>query len=106
MRRAFVIGNVAIDEVFRMDRLPQSGESVLGGMRHVGLGGKGANQAIALARAGVDTMLVAAVGIDAHAELLRRRLATEPVYAALIERSTLSTARSIVLADGPESVPL
>lgn len=97
-RHAFVFGNAAIDEVFRVDALPTAGESVLGRAGHVGLGGKGTNQAVALARTGVPTKLVAAVGADVQGRAIREALAAEPVGLALVERPDLASDRSIIFA--------
>jgi ribokinase len=105
MRRAFVFGNAAIDEVFRVPTLPSAGESVLGRVRHAGLGGKGANQAIALSRTGVPTHLVAAIGTDWHAAAIRDALACESVDAVLIARDATASDRSIICAqDNGENV--
>lgn len=98
MRRAFVFGNAAMDEVFLVSDLPASGESVLGRAGHVGLGGKGANQAIALARTGVPTTFVAVVGKDWHGDAIREVISREPLERLLIERPDISSDRSIVFA--------
>ncbi|MGB3408119.1 MAG: PfkB family carbohydrate kinase [Jannaschia sp.] len=62
--KVFVVGNIALDQTLAVDRIPFEGESVFG--RHVSsdLGGKGTNQAIVLARCGVETVLVAGLGTD------------------------------------------
>ena len=98
VRRAFVFGNAAIDEVFQVRTLPAPGESVLGRARHLGLGGKGANQAVALARTGVPTSLVAAVGRDWHGDAIRKALSEEPLEQRLVERADLPSDRSIIFA--------
>lgn len=98
MRRAFVFGNVAIDEVFKVRALPQAGASVLGQTVDCGLGGKGANQAIAIARTGLPTTLIAAVGTDWHGQLISEALSQEPVQCELIERHNLPTDRSVIFA--------
>lgn len=97
-RRAFVFGNAAIDEVFLVRALPAPGESVLSRAGRVSLGGKGANQAIAVARTGVPTCFVGVVGSDWQGEAVRAVLAAEPVDARLILRDGLSTDRSVILA--------
>ncbi|WGH79600.1 ribokinase [Jannaschia ovalis] len=97
-RRALVFGNAAIDEVFQVRDLPAAGESVLGRAGHTGLGGKGTNQAIALARTGVPTRLVAAVGTDWHGRAIRDALGHEPVEPALVDRPDIPSDRSIIFA--------
>ncbi len=59
-----VVGSVNVDLVVTLDRLPRRGETVSGGTLARHGGGKGGNQAIAAARAGARTALVAAVGAD------------------------------------------
>lgn len=97
--RAYVVGNVAMDETFEVDALPQEGESILGTQRSSELGGKGANQAIVLARCGVPVTFIAGVGDDAQAEKLRARLIQEPLDARFVTLSGLATDLSIVMAD-------
>jgi ribokinase len=60
-----VVGSVNVDFVVVAPRLPAPGETVVGaGMQTYG-GGKGANAAVAAARAGAEVHLIAAVGADA-----------------------------------------
>jgi ribokinase len=63
--RVVVLGSVNVDLVVRGQRLPQPGETVLGGEFYQAAGGKGANQAVAAARAARDPVtFLAAVGDD------------------------------------------
>ena len=64
MARAVVVGSSNTDMVVRSPRLPEPGETVLGGDFLMAAGGKGANQAVAARRAGAEVALVAAVGED------------------------------------------
>ena len=70
--RVCVVGSINIDLVVVADRLPRPGETVLGGRLSVHDGGKGANQAVAAARAGAMVSIIGAVGHDEHG---RRALA-------------------------------
>lgn len=64
----FVAGSANLDFVVRAPHIPQPGETVLGREFKTFPGGKGANQAVACARAGgVSTHLLAALGTDAYA---------------------------------------
>ena len=63
--RIVVVGSANTDLVMRVRYLPRPGETVLGGTFASVLGGKGANQAVAAARAGAHTTFVAKVGTDA-----------------------------------------
>lgn len=77
--RVCVLGSVNLDTVFNVDALPRPGETVLAASSHSSPGGKGANQAVAAARAGAAVQFVGAVGDDAAAERLRAHLASNAV---------------------------
>lgn len=57
-------GSVNIDHFHRLSHLPAPGETLATLDYRVGLGGKGANQAVAAARAGAEVRLIGAVGAD------------------------------------------
>ncbi len=59
-----VVGSSNTDMILKTDRLPKPGETVIGGEFSTAAGGKGANQAVAAARAGGEVSLVARVGSD------------------------------------------
>src|SRR3954454_18026965 len=59
-----VVGSVNVDLVVTLDRLPAAGETVIGGRFARHGGGKGANQAVAAARAGARVRFGCAVGDD------------------------------------------
>ena len=63
-----VVGSSNIDMVIKTDRIPQGGETVLGGEFVMVPGGKGANQAVCAAKLGADVKLVARVGDDVFGE--------------------------------------
>jgi ribokinase len=60
--RVIVVGSINVDLVLRVPRLPGPGETVTGGTFARHHGGKGANQAVAAARAGAAVFAVGAVG--------------------------------------------
>ncbi len=62
--RIVVIGSSNTDLVVKTRQLPRPGETLIGGAFLRAAGGKGANQAVAAARAGADVTLVARVGPD------------------------------------------
>jgi ribokinase len=64
-----VIGSSNTDLIVRTRRIPAPGETVLGGEFVRAAGGKGANQAVAAARAGGAVTFVARVGRDANGEM-------------------------------------
>jgi len=62
--RMLVIGSINIDLVAEAERIPKPGETVMGSGFHRHFGGKGANQAVAAAKAGAQVRLLGAVGSD------------------------------------------
>jgi ribokinase len=81
--RLTVLGSINMDLVVRTPRLPAPGETVLGSAFASSQGGKGANQAIAAARAGADVTMIGAIGTDAFGAELSAALRNQGV---LLER--------------------
>jgi ribokinase len=79
-----VCGSINVDLVVRVDRLPTEGETIAGGTYAEHGGGKGANQAVAAARAGVRSTLAGAVGDDEHGRGALRDLRVDGVDVAAV----------------------
>lgn len=80
-----VAGSANIDFVTNVERIPAPGETVLGEAYRLVPGGKGANQAVACARAGGQVTFVGALGADPFAPLLRESLTGSGVTDATVE---------------------
>jgi len=65
-RKIVVIGSSNVDLLMKMDHLPEKGETVTDAEFFQVYGGKGANQAVAAARAGGNVAFVNSVGEDAY----------------------------------------
>lgn len=104
--RAFVIGNIALDETYSIAALPEAGASIFGEQASRSLGGKGCNQAIVLSRCGVETTLVAAVGSDERAIAIEKALTRERLTPKLISVDSPTSDISIILTtpDGENSI--
>jgi ribokinase len=104
--RALVIGNVAIDEIMSVPAMPEAGASIFGRQQSTDLGGKGANQAIVLGRAGLNTTLIAAVGSDLRAAMIRQSLSLEPINTCLIECADKASDVSMIFTtpDGENAI--
>ncbi|MFF1638598.1 ribokinase [Streptomyces sp. NPDC058246] len=74
MTHIAVLGSTNMDLVAYVAKAPQRGETVTGREFRTIPGGKGANQAVAAARAGADVSLIGAVGADAFGSQLRSTL--------------------------------
>jgi len=68
MSKIFVIGSSNTDMIIQLDRLPVPGETIIGGKFSTAPGGKGANQAVAAARAGGSITFLSRVGTDMFGE--------------------------------------
>lgn len=99
-----VAGSANVDYVVRVARIPVPGETVLGGDLSVVPGGKGANQAVAAARAGgAATLFVGALGNDSGAAILRASLAEAGVDARLVTAARPTGAALITVSDDAEN---
>ena len=65
-KKIVVIGSSNVDLIMKLERLPRRGESVPDGIFMQTYGGKGANQAVAAARAGGHVVFVNCVGDDVY----------------------------------------
>ena len=98
--RVVVVGSVNVDLTLPVARLPQPGATVLAGDPLRAGGGKGANVAVAAARAGAPVVLVAAVGDDEAGAASVRELASEGVDTAAVDvRAGRPTGLAIVCVD-------
>ena len=64
MKKVLVIGSINIDLTVSTERIPKSGETVTGTAFSTNYGGKGANQAVAIAKQGGAVKFIGAVGND------------------------------------------
>ena len=94
--RVIVVGSVNVDLVMRLPQLPAPGQTVIGGTLASHNGGKGANQAVAAARAGAAAFFVGAVGA-ADGQPSVDALAADGVDVTAIERVSEPTGHAIVL---------
>lgn len=99
MARIVVIGAAARDEIVRLAEPLRPGGRLNGVAEAARLGGGGANTAVALAAAGHEVMLLAAVGRDAAGDVLLDELVAAGVDTSLIVRLNRPTTRSLLLID-------
>ncbi|EPR77243.1 Ribokinase [Leifsonia rubra CMS 76R] len=95
-----VVGSANIDQVFRVERIPSPGETVLSHGLSTALGGKGQNQAVAAARAGAATVFIGAVGDDAFGEQVRSGLSDDGIDVSLLRTVAMPTGTALIAVDG------
>ena len=98
--RIVVIGSVNTDLVVRGPRIPSPGETVTGGSFLRAQGGKGANQAVAAARAGAEVTFVARIGDDELGEAAIASLLDESVDVTRVTRDPEhATGVALIMVD-------
>ena len=94
-----VLGSVNVDTTLSVPSLPQAGETLIASGLRRSFGGKGLNQAVAAARAGAATTLVAAVGNDEQGAAIRDLLRAEGIADAGLRTVERPTGNAVVLVD-------
>ncbi|HVH81231.1 MAG TPA: PfkB family carbohydrate kinase, partial [Stellaceae bacterium] len=94
-----VFGSINVDLLVPVPHLPGPSETVLGGDYIIAPGGKGANQALAAARAGAAVTMIGAVGKDMFADTALGLLRKNGVILNLINQVVLPTGCAIITVD-------
>lgn len=94
-----VLGSINMDVVVRVDRFPTVGETIIGLSCDLMPGGKGANQAVAIANIGVPVDLIGALGGDEFGKLLRSHLIGANVNIDAVVQTDSSSGAAIVAVD-------
>jgi len=94
-----VFGSINVDMVMRVDALPRPGETVLCPDYLLVPGGKGANQALAAARAGAPVAMIGCVGRDAFADTAMSLLRREAIDLSAVGMSARPTCCASVWVD-------
>ena len=101
-----VVGSINLDLVAITARIPAVGETVLGREFQMHSGGKGANQAVAVARLGYPVQMIGKIGSDALGDPLWGHLQKEGVGLEGVQRSDGASgiAMIVVSADGENCI--
>ena len=83
--RVVVVGSYNTDLTIKTSRIPQPGETVIGGSFSKSHGGKGANQAVAAARAGAEVCFISCVGADSFGEAAIKQLRQNNINAEYVK---------------------
>jgi ribokinase len=105
-RTIFTVGSLNMDQVVQVPRIPLLGETLLGaGSLKLVPGGKGANQAVAMARLGAQVAMAGRVGRDPFGERLLEALRADGVDTRLvdIDAQEASGTAFIFLAPGGDN---
>lgn len=106
-KKIVVVGSSNTDMIITLERIPRPGETILGGEFVTAAGGKGANQAVAAARAGGKVTFVARVGSDVLGEQAVAGFVKDKIDVSYVvrDKSTPSGVALIFVAkDGENSI--
>ena len=92
-----VVGSINADLVAMVERIPHSGETVLGSDFQIHSGGKGANQAVAVARLGYPVFMIGKLGSDAFGLRLRESMSGTGVDVSAVD--TVEGASGVALIE-------
>lgn len=93
----YCFGSINIDHFYTLSHLPAAGETLAAQSYRTELGGKGANQSVAAARAGAVVRHIGAVGADGA--LMLAQLAGFGVDVAGVQRLECATGHAVVMVD-------
>ena len=96
MSEALVFGGVNLDQVVYLSRPPKEGETLEGENIETFLGGKGANQAVALSRLGASVSFVGNVGRDSFGEELTASLSSEGIDLSMLGSVNETTGTALI----------
>src|SRR5919201_402072 len=105
--RVVVVGGANMDLVFSAPRRPQPGETLVGTAFGMFIGGKGANQAVAAARAGASVELIGRLGADPFGQSIAGALEHEGIRLRHVGRDAQAgtgVAEIVVEPDGTNSI--
>jgi ribokinase len=94
-----ILGIYVADASYRAARLPRMGETILGEAFTLGPGGKGANQAVAAARAGGDVAFVTKLGDDPFGAMARSLWAEAGIDTRFVAASDTATGSAFIFVD-------
>ncbi|WP_324825944.1 ribokinase [Sinanaerobacter sp. ZZT-01] len=95
-----VIGSLNMDLVINTPRLPKPGETIMGRKFKQVPGGKGANQAAAIARLGADVQMIGCIGEDQMGQVLKQTLEKDGVNTKhIFEKKDSSTGVAAILVE-------
>jgi ribokinase len=94
-----VLGSINLDFVVHVQHHPVPGETILGGDVETQPGGKGANQAVAAARAGARVRMVGCLGGDGAGAFMRDNLEREGIDTTLVKSAAGSSGAAFIAID-------
>ncbi len=98
--KAAVVGSINMDMILSMEKVPEVGENVLGTTYGYANGGKGANQATALAKLGAATKMIGKVADDENGNTLVENLKANEIDTSGVSLKGSQTGLAAIILDG------
>lgn len=99
MKKICVIGSLNMDLVVNVDNMPKKGQTLIGSDFKEVPGGKGANQAVAMARLGGDVTMIGKVGTDSFGQTLIDALKNDNVNTTYVHKEDGPTGVAMITVD-------
>ena len=104
MKTILVVGSLNMDYTIYVNEFPKEGETLFGNNRFIQPGGKGANQAVAIAKSGlVNTLMIGAIGNDKDGEEVKNIVSSFGVDVKLIKKDVETGNATIVVDKNSEN---
>lgn len=106
MAKITVVGSFVMDNVAKMQKFPEAGETILGESLELFPGGKGVNQCVSVARLGGDVEMIGMLGKDGNGDVFRQILKDENIkseYVFSCDKPT-AVAQVQINADGQNRI--
>ena len=95
-KHVLVVGSINVDYVIETDRLPKLGETLTGRHFAMNFGGKGANQAAAIAKLGCEVRMLGAVGKDLSGDSAIKNLESFGIDCSAVLRADAPTGAAVI----------
>lgn len=102
-KNVLVVGSINMDYVIHTERLPKLGETLTGSNFSMNYGGKGANQAVAIAKQGCTTKMFGAVGNDLSGDLAVKNLESHGVDCEAVIHVDAPTGAAVITVCGGDN---
>ena len=99
MKNICVIGSLNMDLVVNVDTMPKPGQTIIGSNFKEVPGGKGANQAVAMARLNGNVSMIGKVGEDGFGQTLKKKKKNDKVDTTYIQTSKGATGVALITVD-------
>ncbi len=99
----YVLGSINMDMVARVPHMPVGGETLTADKYYVNPGGKGANQAVAIAKLGGKVAMIGKVGSDETGDALKNNLKAMGVDESMVTRADVPSGIAMIIVEGGEN---